>query len=171
MTTCFVCGIGLKRTGFRNKTCGSQCSRTFFNWNRTARAQLKKQTNQKLKCFVCTTEFVPARSTSTTCSRKCRDRSRTQRSYTARSRASRYGLTTEALEQHLVNGCYAPGCGDTETLVVDHDHKCCSGRRSCGKCVRGALCNRHNLYLGFIEKDPAFAVWALEQLATKEDAK
>jgi hypothetical protein len=37
---------------------------------------------------------------------------------------------------------------------VDHDHKCCAGRRSCGKCVRGLLCSRCNTVLGLLEEDP-----------------
>src|SRR5579864_527146 len=37
---------------------------------------------------------------------------------------------------------------------VDHNHKCCSGETSCGKCVRGILCFRCNCVLGFLENEP-----------------
>jgi hypothetical protein len=39
-------------------------------------------------------------------------------------------------------------------LSVDHDHKCCSkSRYSCGKCVRGLLCERCNWAIGAFEDD------------------
>ena len=34
------------------------------------------------------------------------------------------------------------------TPSVDHDHSCCSGRRTCGKCIRGLLCKRCNAGIG-----------------------
>lgn len=45
-------------------------------------------------------------------------------------------------------------CFHSEKLVVDHDHACCPGGRSCGECVRGLLCVRHNLLLGMGHDDP-----------------
>lgn len=50
-------------------------------------------------------------------------------------------------------------CGATESrgigsFHVDHDHSCCPGRRSCGKCVRGLLCNLCNPMIGHARDDP-----------------
>ena len=35
-----------------------------------------------------------------------------------------------------------------KALVVDHDHKCCPGKTSCGKCVRWLICDGCNHGLG-----------------------
>ena len=59
----------------------------------------------------------------------------------------RYGLSVEEYEALMLKGCAV--CGTTEDLCVDHDHNCCSGKKSCGKCVRGALCNQHNWGEGY----------------------
>jgi hypothetical protein len=33
---------------------------------------------------------------------------------------------------------------------VDHDHSCCPGRQTCGKCVRGLICRQCNTAFGVL---------------------
>lgn len=49
-------------------------------------------------------------------------------------------------------------------LVVDHDHACCPGQRSCGKCTRGLLCNACNKGLGHFRDNIGFIGEAGEYL-------
>lgn len=67
----------------------------------------------------------------------------------------KYGLSRDAyvdLEKSQNNVCKI--CGEEEKynkrLSVDHDHRCCPGIKSCGKCIRGLLCSRCNKVLGQI---------------------
>ena len=39
---------------------------------------------------------------------------------------------------------------------VDHDHACCTGKGSCGGCIRGALCTICNLLLGAARDNPYY---------------
>lgn len=58
-------------------------------------------------------------------------------------------------------------CGEPVSIrvgVVDHDHACCPGSRSCGQCVRGYLHPNCNCALGFLRDDPALARRAAEYL-------
>jgi len=52
------------------------------------------------------------------------------------------------------------GAGRTAKLCIDHDHACCPGRRSCGECVRGILCDYHNTLVGHLEAKEAVRVAA-----------
>jgi Recombination endonuclease VII len=39
-------------------------------------------------------------------------------------------------------------------LAVDHDHTCCPGPTSCGRCVRGLLCDPCNREMAHARDDP-----------------
>jgi hypothetical protein len=68
----------------------------------------------------------------------------------ANSRKSAYGITQQEFENKIQkqDGKCAI-CG--KALIrpdVDHDHACCSGKRTCGKCIRGILCHGCNTIIG-----------------------
>lgn len=65
-------------------------------------------------------------------------------------RAKRYGMDVLEMNKMLSNGCMV--CGSYQKLVIDHDHACCNKQNySCGKCVRGVLCDRCNIGLSHFE--------------------
>lgn len=75
-------------------------------------------------------------------------------------RLKKYALTLDDYDRMLeeqLGLCANPGCFNEPTadkrFHVDHDHFCCDGKRSCGKCVRGLLCRACNLALGYVQDD------------------
>jgi hypothetical protein len=76
-------------------------------------------------------------------------------------RLSNYKLTPEMYQELYAknNGCChlcgtpdAPQKNGVSNLHIDHDHNCCSGRKTCGKCVRGLICFSCNRMIGALEK-------------------
>lgn len=60
-----------------------------------------------------------------------------------------YGLSPDEyreLQEYQNGRCYVcrRATGKTKALAVDHDHACCPGDKSCGRCVRGVLCSPCN---------------------------
>lgn len=51
-----------------------------------------------------------------------------------------------------------------QSIAIDHDHKCCDGRASCGLCVRGILHRECNAGIGKLKDDPAILRNAIEYL-------
>src|SRR5574337_196740 len=87
-----------------------------------------------------------------------------------RRRKRLFGLDEAAYEAKLVSqsgGCAICGGANNATrraLAVDHDHSCCPSEKSCGKCVRGLLCDNCNHGIGKFRDDPELLLKAVEYL-------
>lgn len=57
-----------------------------------------------------------------------------------------------------------------QRLSVDHDHKCCPGASSCGRCVRGLICAKCNQCLHQVEEVVGWCERALIYLASYASA-
>lgn len=95
-----------------------------------------------------------------------RDRYYVQRNERRRGRIGRdaqlrqnFGITIEDYERMLQQQggvciiCQDPERTRNKSLAVDHDRRCCPGRKSCGKCLRGLLCQPCNQALGMFFDD------------------
>lgn len=107
------------------------------------------QLDQWLKCSVRDCEGVFNNDTSK--SRLCHRHA---------GQAWRFSLETDHIVDLLgTSKCGNPGCENTGSLHIDHDHQCCPrgkfkrGKHSCGKCVRGVLCSNCNTALGLLKED------------------
>jgi hypothetical protein len=77
----------------------------------------------------------------------------------------KHGISKEQYIEMLskYNGkCYS--CKDREAVSIDHDHGCCDRSRSCGKCIRGILCNQCNTALGLLQDNKEKIKGLLEYL-------
>ena len=73
-----------------------------------------------------------------------------------------YGeVALSLVAKFLKDGCEICGSKTQETESgkvlwrIDHDHSCCPGKRTCGKCVRGVLCHQCNVGIGLLGDSPA----------------
>jgi hypothetical protein len=71
-----------------------------------------------------------------------------------------YNLTEERWQEMLDSQdgkcaiCRSTDPGNrNQRLSVDHDRRCCPGSGSCGRCVRGLLCEGCNLLIGKAHDD------------------
>lgn len=68
--------------------------------------------------------------------------------------AKRYGLTPAQIieirerQDDRCAICQRHAADLPRKMVIDHDHSCCDGPASCGRCVRGMLCGACNTGLG-----------------------
>ena len=67
-----------------------------------------------------------------------------------------FGLTSDDLRLMIERqGSVCAACKNpADRWVVDHDHACCPGRRTCGRCIRGAICSHCNMAMGLAQDDP-----------------
>lgn len=88
-------------------------------------------------------------------------------------RLRKYNLTEDQYnEMFAAQGGRCGCCGTLRPTKrgwhIDHDHACCPGEGSCGECVRGILCARCNIMLGYAQDNAAILLGGIEYLSRWE---
>ena len=138
---CLECGNGFATSQGNVQYCSDECSRTA----RLRRRNAIEYQPLPISCQQCG-GLIPYKSGKRRfCSSDC-----AKLFVAADARWKTKGLT---VDHGMVEECGL--CRRTDQrLDIDHDHRCCPGQRSCGKCVRGFLCRPCNVGLGMFGDDP-----------------
>lgn len=130
----------------------------------------RQKPRKEAKCVVCGVTFEIKKANSQPeacpdCRSKHYERNRPRRKIDPKKKREYkvkhyYGLSLDQLDKltrQQGNKCAA--CGRSapkgKSLSIDHDHECCEGTASCGRCVRGLLCQRCNSFLGLVDDNPS----------------
>lgn len=100
---------------------------------------------------------------------KCEDCQRPGRVF------KRHGLTEAAYNQMLIDQqgvckvCLLPETASKSSvdetprsLAIHHNHNCCPGKYSCGKCIIGLLCSNCNTGIGLLKDSPKILLRAYQ---------
>lgn len=150
---CVHCGAPYPKLHKGDKYCGRKCQQNA----RTARLAASKPPPS---CYKCGVEIEGRRRTGRMVCDDCRvdPRIRTDK-HERRRRLRTYNITQEQYDSLFA---YQGGsCAVCRTQMpggrgwaIDHDHRCCPGFGSCGKCVRGILCSHCNMGIGQLSDEP-----------------
>lgn len=163
---CAHCGASFAcpQTHTRRKYCSSPCKyEADYSTRCKDRGLLPKKDRSRLTCVECEALFTAKRSDAKYCSPECQRRAAGLRKLADRANIRRHGISPEYFDALLaeqggtcaIKGCASAECSNGRRLHIDHDHACCPGHDSCGSCIRGLLCDRHNIALGMCQDDPA----------------
>lgn len=88
------------------------------------------------------------------------------------ARLRKYSLTDERFDQLIQsqNGRCAICRRSENKLQIDHDHACCPGKFSCGRCVRGLLCGRCNRGIAYFHEEAGVFANAATYLAASSQS-
>lgn len=156
--TCEWCLKEFTPKGRKTRYCSRACSKDKFNISRRTGYSVRN-------CVVCDKEFTPNCSVHKICSEDCKKVN--TRNWL---RASNYGLSPEDYNELFANqnnSCAICKRQNSDKWAIDHDHSCCEGGKTCGKCVRGILCFPCNQALGLLGENVATLREAVKYMESK----
>jgi len=162
---------GCDRIKYRGTTmCGKHWSERYSNPQRPIRAADRDGQGRKY-CFGCrvwqeVSNFHKG-SAKHMDGLKARCKKCSSREYRART----YGISAEKMDAMLKEQggiCAVCGIDPDHKWAVDHDHSCCPGTKSCGRCVRGILCDRCNTAIGTLGDNSEAVMRAVDYLRAYE---
>lgn len=154
------CCVGCKKEFVKTRSFQIYCSKKCcFTFNYSDRLQKKRDRRKarrvSIPCPGCSVVFVKSGPHKMYCSEQCRQDVKNRRRTCNVKGISSTAYAEMLSEQGGVCVICKKDNKSGVSLAIDHDRRCCPGDTCCGKCVRGLLCARCNLMLGFAKDERA----------------